>query len=368
MNLPDTESSRIDEIVAKVQPAVRAERPYQVGGDPDLPIKLNQNENPYDLPAHIKQELLDAFRAIPFNRYPREHPDRLREALARTLGRDPECILIGNGSNELSYLLGLCVLRRGTPVVMPRPMFSLYEKVARMYEAELTSVAPRSDLSFDGEALVAAVKRVDPALTVLASPNNPTGQAMTFAEIERVAEAAGGIVVVDEAYVDFSDEREATELLDRYPNVVVMRTFSKAWGLAGLRIGYFIGHPTILSQFARARLPFTVDALAEAAALILLDHSDQLRSRIRGIRDERDRLFGELRRIKHVEVVPSQANFVIFRTVLEPAVLMARLAESGVLVRDVGGYAELRGFVRVNAGTPSENHAFLAALKSALLL
>lgn len=366
MSLFKTESSRVGEVVSRIQASVRGERPYVVGGDPNLPIKLNQNENPYDLPPALKQELLEAFRAIPFNRYPKEHPDALRDALAESVGRDPACVLVGNGSNDLSYLVGLCLLRKGTPVVMPRPMFSLYEKVVRLYEADLTAVGPRPDLSFDAEGLASAVSRVNPALTVICTPNNPTGLAMTYDQIEQVAAAASGLVLVDEAYVDFNGEREALPLVDQYPSVVVMRTFSKAWGLAGLRLGYLIGHPQVIQQFARARVPFSVDALAEATALTLLKHADLVRERAEQIRRERDLLVAALQEIDQVEVVPSEANFAIFRTPLEPATLISRLATSGVLIRDVGGYPELRGFVRVNAGSPGENHAFLAALKSAL--
>lgn len=360
------ERKSVKAAVACVQASVRSEHPYIVGGKSDLPVKLNQNENPYDLPADLKEELLAVFRDLPFNRYPREHPDRLAAALADRLGVTLESVLVANGSNELSYLLGLCLLREGTPVVMPRPMFSLYEKVARLYAADLTAVPPRPDLSFDAEALREAVLRVRPALTVLTSPNNPTGTVLRFEEIESIVDAAEGIVVVDEAYVEFNEERPATELLPKYPNLLVMRTFSKALGLAGLRIGYLVGDPELLAEFRKARLPFVVDVMAEATALRLLDRPDLVEARVKELKASRKEIEETLRGMPGMRVIPSQANFVIFGPALEPAEVMARLAGAGVLVRDVSGYPELRGFLRVNAGTPSENRAFLAALKNAL--
>src|SRR5690606_12734228 len=196
--------------------------------------------------------------------------------------------------------------------------------------------------------------------------NNPTGLAMRFEEVEAIVAAATGIVVVDEAYVEFNPERSAFELLRRYPNLILLRTFSKAFGLAGLRVGFLIGQPELLAELRKARLPFVVDALAETTAMMLLEHQELLQERVREILRHRDELEEGLRAIPGVQPIPSQANFVIFRTASEPAEVMSRLAGAGVLVRDVGGYPELNGFLRVNAGTSAENRAFLTALKSAL--
>ena len=366
MSALDPSISRKADARRYILDSVRSEHPYVVGGTPDLPVKLNQNENPLDLPEPLKEQLLEAFRQIPFNRYPAEHPDRLAGALARRHGISPEGVLVGNGSNELSYLLGLCVLREGTSVVMPRPMFSLYEKVARLYAASITAVPPRDDLSFDAKALAAAVERIQPSLTILTTPNNPTGTALRFDEVAQIVDAAEGIVLVDEAYVEFNDERPALDLLSDHPNLLVMRTFSKAMGLAGLRLGYLMGQPELIVELKKARLPFVVDALAETTALVLLEHEELLRERASELIRSRTELESALMEMEGMKVVPSKANFVIFAAPLEPSEVMARLAGAGVLVRDVSGYPELRGFLRVNAGTPHENRVFLAALKNAL--
>lgn len=349
-----------------IRSVIRQQKPYLVGTPEGIRVKLNQNESPYDLPDDLKRELLDAFFATPFNRYPPSQPDALRAALAAYTGHDPDGILIGNGSNELTYTLGLTLIDRGTPVLLPRPMFSLYESVVRMHEGRLLAIPPRADLSFDAGAILDTVRREQPALTVLTTPNNPTGLAMPLDEIRPIVEAASGFVVVDEAYVEFSREESAQVLLEDHDNLMLMRTLSKAFGLAGLRVGYLMAHPDVAYELLKARLPFMVDPLAEAVAQALLQRPELIRSRVAQIEESARALFTAMAEVEGVEVVPSQANFVIFRTPLEPKMLIRRLAEQGVLVRDMGGYPELAGYARVNAGTPAENQAFLVALKTAL--
>ena len=356
----------LDRVLRHIRPAVRARSPYLVGSPAEAPVKLNQNESPFDLPEDVRQEVMEALFQIPFNRYPSEQPHRLRDALAERAGHDPEGILVGNGSNELTYTFGLTMIEKGTPVVLPRPMFSLYEKVVHLHEGALVAVPPRADLSFDAEALLEAVRTSAPALTVLATPNNPTGLAMPLGEIEPIVEAAPGFVVVDEAYVEFSEEASARSILEAHPNLILLRTFSKAFGLAGLRLGYLMAHPAVARELLKARLPFMVDRFAEAVAVALLARPELVRERVARIKASRQALAGALHGISGVAVLPSQANFVLFKTPLAPARLLDRLAEEGVLVRDMGGYPELRGFLRVNAGTSEENHAFLMALEKAL--
>jgi histidinol-phosphate aminotransferase len=363
----DASPATLDQVLDHIRPAVRRQQPYLVGHPPDVDVKLNQNESPFDLPDALKEELLAEFRDISLNRYPTEQPDRLCQALAEHTDWPAEGILVGNGSNELTYTFGLCFIDPGTPVVLPRPMFSLYEKVVRLHDGDLTAVPPRPDLSFDAEGILEAVRREQPSLVVLTTPNNPTGLAMPLAEIEPIVAAAPGIVVVDEAYVEFNPESSARTLLPNHPNLMLLRTFSKAFGLAGLRLGYTMGHPEVVAEVFKARLPFMVDRFAEATALALLARPALLDARVAQMKNQCEHLTAALRALDGVEVLPSQANFVLFKTPVEPSEMMDRLAGSGVLVRNMGGYPELRGYLRVNAGTPDENKAFLAALKQALV-
>ena len=362
----DAAPTSIDDLLQRIRPAVRERSEYVVDMPSGIDVKLNQNESPFDLPEALKEELLKVYEQVEVNRYPSEQPERLRHALAEHDGVAPEQIIVGNGSNEITYTFGLAFLESGTPMVLPRPMFSLYDKVARLQDADLTSVPPRDDLGFDAEALAAAVAETDAALTVMATPNNPTGLAMTLDEIERVVAASPGFVVVDEAYVEFNPEGTATELLDRHPNLIILRTLSKAFGLAGIRIGYLIAHPAVVTELMKARLPFMVDRFAEQTALAVLRRWDLVEDRVRRMQASIEEVTEALQSMDEVEVVPSQANFVIFTTPAPADALQDRLADRGVLVRNMGGYPELEGYLRVSAGTEAENNAFLGALETSL--
>jgi len=362
----ETSSTSTEDVLNLIRPAVRDQSEYVVGAPSQAEVKLNQNESPFDLPSDLKDELLDAFEQVEFNRYPTEQPDRLRHALAEREGVDPDSIIVGNGSNEITYTFGLAFLEEGAPVVLPRPMFALYGKVARLQNAALTEVPPRDDLSFDTEALVEAVEETRARLTVIASPNNPTGQAMTLAEIERVAAASPGVVVVDEAYVEFNSEPSAVELIERHPNVIVLRTLSKAFGLAGIRIGYLIAQPAVVRELMKSRLPFMVGRFAEKTALAVLRRPELVEERVRRMQVSITEVTEALKQIDGVEVVPSEANFVIFTTPRPADEVQDRLADNGVLVRNMGGYTELEGYLRVSAGTRAENKAFLTALEKTL--
>ncbi len=361
--------ARLERAVACVRPAVRQEKPYIVAREAGpTRVKLNQNESPYDLPEPLKRRLLEDFFRVPFNRYPTEQPDRLRQAIGRHVGHAPDGILIGNGSNELTHTVALCLVTGERSVVLPTPMFSLYTSVVRLFEGRLVTVPPRDDLRFDAPAILTAVRTHRPSLTVLTTPNNPTGLAMPLQEIEPIVAAAAdfGVVLVDEAYVEFTEEVSAHTLLDTYPNLVLIRTLSKAFGLAGLRIGYLMGHPAMIAEFMKARLPFMTDRLSESVALALLEDPALLTDRVAAMKTACTEIARALDAMAGVHVIPSQANFVIFRPDLPSRLVMTRLAQHGVLVRDMGGYPELQGFLRVSAGLPEENKAFLNALERSL--
>ena len=362
----ETSSTSIDDVCSLVRTAVREESEYVVGSPPDIDVKLNQNESPFDLPEDVKEELLDTLSEVEFNRYPNEQPTELRRALAEYNDVPPESIIVGNGSNELTYTFGLAFLDPGTPMVLPRPLFSLYAKVARLQDADLTEVPCRNDFRFDADGLVSAVRETGARLTVLATPNNPTGRAMSLSEIERVAAASPGIVVVDEAYVEFNSEGSAVDLMEDHPNLVVLRTLSKGIGLAGARVGYLIARPQLVREIMKARLPFMVDRFAEQVALAVLRRPAMIEERVRQLQVSITELSEALKQVQSVDVVPTEANFVIFTTPMPADQLQDVLAESGVLVRNMGGYPELEGYLRVNAGTRAENKAFLTALEKTL--
>ncbi len=357
---------RLQDVLGCIRPAIRNERPYLVSGLELPSVKLNQNESPFDLPADMKRELAERFISIPANRYPKEQPWDLRNRLAASLDVSPESILIGNGSNELTHSLGLLFVSPQAPVVVPRPMFSLYESVIRMHEGRIVAIAPRDDLSFDVDALIEARRQERPVLTIVTTPNNPTGLALTIDELEAILTASPGPVVVDEAYWEFNSQPPATSLLDQHPNLIIIRTFSKAMGLAGVRLGYLIAHPDIVAEFMKSRLPFMVDRLSEEVGLAILERPQLVADRVGELQASLAELRSGMAGIEGVETLPSEANFLLFKTPLEPARVLDRLASAGVLIRSMGGYPELASYLRVNAGTRAENKAFLDALKLAL--
>ncbi len=358
----------LSSLVDRIRPAVRSAHTYRVKSFGEIDIKINQNESPFDLPEVVKDRVLARLREMHWNRYPTEFADTFRAELSKTIDHPVEGILVGNGSNELTYTLGLSLIEPGTPVVLPTPMFSLYEKVVQLHDGDVVSVDPLEDFRFDADGLVAAVREHNPPLTVVTTPNNPTGRAMSIEEIERIAEAADdGFVVVDEAYIEFVDGPSAQTLIERYPNIFVMRTLSKGFGLAGLRVGYLLGAPEIVQELYKARIPFMVDPMAEQAACALLREKELLEDRIRQLIEGRKFLYNELSKLPNVDVIPSSANFLTFKTPVDPDVLIHRLADEKILIRNVSSYPELKGYVRANAGTAHENKAFVTTLKSALV-
>ncbi len=357
---------QLERCLQYIRPGVRQVDTYRVGGPRNLSIKLNQNESPFELPEELKRSILERFLEIPWNRYPSEQPEALIQALSAFLGHPAEGILVGNGSNELTYTLGLCLVQPGEKVVLPQPMFSLYTKIARMYGGTLISIPPRDDLHFDMEHLLKAVHIHRPSLVVLTTPNNPTGFTLSADDVRAVLKAAPGFVVIDEAYVEFVGYPGFLPWLQEFPHLILLRTFSKAFGLAGLRIGYLLGHPRVIRELLRSRLPFMVDRLAETVAITLLEHHHLIKERVNWLRAERERLRATLLQLPEVEVPPSQTNFLIFRTPLPAATVVGQLAKEQVLVRDVSGYPGMERFLRVNVGTEAENRRFLDALKKTL--
>jgi histidinol-phosphate aminotransferase len=351
--------------VGLVRPEVRAQKAYKVPTTLDG-AKLDQNESPSDVPDEIKEAILSAFAEEAWNRYPDDRPHRLVRALEEKEGLPEGSVIVGRGSNELTHTLGLCFVSPGTPVVLPHPMFALYESVVKMYGGDVVSVDPERDLSHRADAILQAAKRHDAALTIVTTPNNPTGQTISPADLDRLAEGVPGILVVDEAYHEFVQGQTATDLLKKHANVLVLRTFSKALGMAGLRIGVMLGRPALIQEIEKSRLPFLVDRMSERVALALLERSDLIHERVKALVGERERLEAEVAKMDGVEVIPGEANFFLFRTPMAPSAIREAMAARGVRIRDVSGYQALPGFVRVSVGLPDENRAFLEALQAVL--
>ena len=319
-------------------------------------IKLNQNENPYDVPEAIKKEILDRLAAQRWSRYPAFIPSDQIRMLAEFAGWTPEGVLIGNGSNELLQLIFTAVLERGMPVVISQPTFTLYKILGRGLAADVREVPMTSDLSFDVPKLIDEARASRAKLIVLCSPNNPTGTFLQRSDVRRILEETESLVVLDEAYVHFAPETQA-ELLKRHERLIILQTFSKAMGAAGLRLGYGLMAPALARDLNKLKLPYNVNIFTLTALEVLLSRWESLRGWIDLLKKERARLHAGLQGRKGIKVYPSAANFLLFETFgKSPRQLFEALLEKGILIRDVSSYPMLARALRVTLLRDGEEH------------
>lgn len=324
-------------------------------------VKLASNESPFP-PMPEVLEVVSAGAAA-LNRYPDAPARALRRALAERHGVGPDGVVVGNGSCELILLAGEALLDPGTTVVHAEPSFSLYPHLAAAAGAEAVAVPLADDLGHDLDSMAAAVDERT-RLVIVCNPNNPTGVHRSADEIERFLDMLPEdlAVLVDEAYFDFVDRPDAGRTMSmarERPNLLVLRTFSKAHGLCGLRVGYGVGAASWIDAIDRVRQPFNTNALAQAAALESLRHPHELERRVRAVMAERSRVAAELSATTW-GFTPSQANFILVRPDAEASGVHEQLLRLGVIVRD-GAALGCSGHLRVSIGTPEENDAFLSA-------
>ena len=348
--------------LALIKPAVRSQAAYALVS-PQARRKLNQNECPYDLPAELKREVLDEVASLAWQRYPDFSPPGLLVRLAERYGWVPDGVLVGNGSNELIQATLSVTLGPGDVVVAPTPTFSLYRLLTNVLGGRYVPVGLGPEFEYDVNRLIEAAVRERARVVILNSPNNPTGSALPDGAVEQVLAQTDALVVCDEAYQDFGGP-SAIPLLRRSSRLVVLRTFSKAFGMAGLRFGLALAHPDVARELAKGKLPYNVNVVTLAAAAIALRHAASLEERTREIVATRDRFIQGLREISGLKVFPSSANFVLIRLLAVPApeAYQRLLMQHGILVRDVSSAAELGDCLRISIGTPEDMDAVLQAL------
>jgi histidinol-phosphate aminotransferase len=348
-----------------IKPAVRQIAAYTLSAR-SAEVKLNQNENPFDPPEALKRRVVEAALQRPWSRYPDFDPKQLLERLAAFAGWSADGILAGNGSNELIEALLLVTVGAGTRVVVPETTFTLYALLTKVLGGELLTVPLGPELEYDALELRKLRTGVDAPLTIVCSPNNPTGGLMPQAEIARMCEEADGLVVVDEAYHEFS-RQSAVPLLAQHKNLVVLRTFSKAMAMAGLRVGYLLAAPELVREINKARLPYNLNFLSQLAAQAALDDWEALRAGVERVIAAREELLHKLYRVPGVKPYPSQANFILFELQeADPKAVFEAVLRRGVLIRDVTSYPRLQRCLRVSVGSEEQNEAFLGAFKHAL--
>jgi len=351
-----------EEVLDLVRPDLRDLVPYAVPHYPGY-IKLDANENPYDFAPEVLAEIFRRVGGQTFTRYPDPLAADLRRALADYTGLAPENVLAGNGSDELILTL-LLTFGGGGRVVITPPTFSMYGIHAKIAGTVPVTVPRLADFALDIPAVLREMQVPDTRVVIVCSPNNPTGNTVARAEVERLLTETAGLVVLDEAYAEFSGE-SCGDLVRRYPRLVVLRTFSKAFGLAGLRVGYLLADPAVVNALLKVKQPFNLNAFSQLAAVTVLEHLPVFQKRVAKIVADREELYRRLQNLSGVEVFPSQANFLLFRTPLPAKAVWEGLLQRRILVRDVEGPG-LKRCLRVNVGTPAENEAFLSALAEVL--
>jgi len=344
-----------------IKPAVRALRAYTLSPH-RASVKINQNENPWDAPAEIKEEVLRRFAARQWSRYPDFVPASLHERLAKFAGWQADGVIAGNGSNELIQALLMVTVGPGKRVLISEPTFALYRQVATVLGGEVESVLLTPQLTYDVAALVKAIEEKQPDVTIICSPNNPTGCVIEAADLRRLLAASRGLIVIDEAYHEFAGESVAP-LLAEHENLIVLRTFSKAMAFAALRVGYLLGAPELVVEIRKAVLPYNLNAFSQLAAEVALEkYPTLLGPTVKAIVEERERLFGAVSEIHGLTPVKSKGNFMVVRADKNPRQIFEELLKRDILVRDVSGYPMLAEYFRFNVGTPEENDRLLRAL------
>lgn len=357
--------SALDELPLRDE--LRGEQPY---GAPqlDVPVQLNVNENPYppdpDVVADIAAAVADAARSL--NRYPERDAAALRADLASYLNSDgadrlaAANVWAANGSNEVMLHVLQAFAGPGRTVLSFAPTYSMYPEYARDTHSRWVVGRRAADFTVDLAAARDAIAEHRPSVVLLASPNNPTGTALPLDDVEEILAVAPGMVVVDEAYAEFRrpGTPSALSLLPRYPRLAVTRTMSKAFALAGGRLGYLAASPAVVDALRIVRLPYHLSAVSQAVARVALAHGASLLAAVEELRAERDRTVDWLRSVG-LQAAESDANFVLFGTFADRHAVWQGLLDRGVLIRETGP----DGWLRVSIGTAAEMAAFRTALE-----
>jgi histidinol-phosphate aminotransferase len=350
-------------MTAEPREGLRDTEPY-VSPQLSVAARLNTNECPHPLPQTFFDELADAIGDLPLNRYPDGSMRRLREELAAVHGWTQDGTWPANGSNEVLTQLLQAYGGPGRRALLFQPTYLLHARVSRLTNTVVEERTLPADFVMT-PAEVETAREIDPDVVFVCSPNNPTGNAQPVAVIRRLVEALPtSLVIVDEAYGEFAPDTSSRPLLEAHDNVVIVRTFSKAFAMAGARVGYALAAPAVVGDLERVRLPYHLSALAQTAAIVALHHRSEAVHLLDAVRRERDRMAAELAVVPGVTVNPSDANFILFVPPGDAIAVWQGLLDHGVLIRDMS--ALVPGALRVTAGSEQETDLFLGAIREVL--
>ena len=328
-------------------------------------VKLDAMENPYSLPQLLREEIARLVADAAINRYPDADAQQLKACIRAMIGLPLSLdILLGNGSDEIIQLLALAVAKPDATLLSVEPSFVMYKMIAAFTGMQYIGVPLTDDFALDLPAVLAAMQHHRPALVFLSYPNNPTGNLFDAEVIAQIIEVAPGLVVVDEAYYAFANA-SLIPLLTRYPNLLIMRTFSKL-GMAGLRLGFLVGSKAWIAQLEKLRLPYNVSVLTQLVAGTLLRHHDVMLRQAEQIKQDRAWLYERLVGVADVRPYVSDANFILFR-VMHADKIFQGLKKRGVLIKNLNrSHPLLIDCLRVTVGTPQENEQFIRALQESI--
>ena len=334
----------------------------------DVPVRLNTNESPFAPPPEFVARYTEQLADVAWHRYPDRGAVRLRAALGAFLGQAPERLLCANGSNEVLQTLLLTYGGAGRRALMFEPTYALHAQIARTTATEIVTGERAADYTIDADVAAELIRETQPSIVFVCSPNNPTGTVEPRETVARLLDAASGVgalLVVDEAYGEFAPW-SALELVSDDQPLVVVRTYSKVWSLAAVRLGFAAAPAWVTAELEKVLLPYTLSVPTQVAGTVALEFRREMEQRVASLVEERGRLFAALSNRAGLDVVPSGANFLLVRVAGDAHDLWERLLGRGVLVRDFSSWPRVEGCLRITVGTPEENDVFLAALDQVL--
>lgn len=356
-------SSNPEQLNQWIRPEIRSLQPYQAE-DRGKAIRLDANESPFDVPDEVKDEIISAFKQECWQRYPDPDCKLLKQAIAKYEAVNPAQILIGNGSDEVTRDIMAVYGGPGTKTVFPVPTFSMYRLLTIATGGIPVGIHLRSNWTLDMDSMLQEVATDNTHLVFIAAPNNPTGLNYATADLERIATAANGLVIIDEAYRLFADENQRA-LLGQYPNVIFMHTFSKSFSLAGMRVGYIIAHSSVIDAVNRVRLPYNVDSFAQTAARVALKYQKHWLRQAEVVKKERRRVMDALAACSGLTVYDSQANFILIKH-KNAEQLKQALQQADIMVRGFQANEELHQCLRITIGKPEENEQLIKVIQTSL--
>lgn len=324
-------------------------------------VKLDGNESPFDLNPEIRNEIMDRVSSMKLNRYPDPNARDLKKSVSRCYSISQDCILFGNGSDELIQMLIETFTGKSATVLVPKPTFSMYRFTSLVLGKEVIEVGLDKGFDINLDLTLKHIKQSDPDLFFFSTPNNPTGNSLSKEKIVKILSSTSGLVVIDEAYFDYNDTT-FLPLLENFDNLIVLRTMSKI-GFASIRLGILFANPSLVVELNKARLPYNINSMTQVISEVAINNYSLLEANFSMIKLQRKLMYEKLAELPNISVFPSCANFFLIK-VPNADLYFNKLVDKGILVRNLNGFSGLENCLRVTIGTSSENSRFLDAFST----